>query len=393
MANNATTMNPPSGMVNLVALAGIAGLVVSLALVFMSMMDQHHASFNTTSDGIVWGLPVATYVFFVLTSTGLTFVASFGMVFGIKEFYPVAKRCVWMAFATLVAGFTALAFELGHPFRMLWAIPTSFQIVSPMNWMGVLYLAYVAFLLLKFQKINAGDWDSAASRKLGIASFIAVILAHATLGSVFGMMAMRPFWFGGMIPVYFLLTALLSGIAFAVLMTYLAYGFDRAHMPQPVKALFDGSTPTLYGSIPVIFATVLGVTLVAMTARTVTGLWSHQDGFQAFDWMVSSPWFHVEIWLGMVLPFVLMVLPGTRNAPGPQIAAAALVLLALAIGRYEFVIGGQVVPVFKGAWVDGFVEYAPSMTEWLLAVMAISLFLAIYAFGEKRLNLGAAPEK
>jgi molybdopterin-containing oxidoreductase family membrane subunit len=261
-----------------------------------------------------------------------------------------------------------------------------------MNWMGVLYLAYVAFLLLKFQKINAGDWDSGASRKLGFASFIAVILAHATLGSVFGMMAMRPFWFGGLIPVYFLLTALLSGIAFAVLMTYLAYGFDRASMPKPVQALFDGSTPTLYGSIPVIFATVLGVTLVAVTARTVTGVWSHQDGFQAFDWMVSSPWFHIEIWLGMVLPFILMLLPGTRNAPGPQIAAAALVLLALAIGRYEFVIGGQVVPVFKGAWVDGFVEYSPSGTEWMLVVLSVSLCLAIYAFGEKRLRLADAPK-
>lgn len=392
MANNASTMTPPSGLVNTVALAGIAGVVVSLALVFMNMMGQHHASFNTTSDGIVWGLPVATYVFFVLTSTGLTFVASFGMVFGIKEFYPVAKRCVWLAFATLVAGFTALAFELGHPFRMLWAIPTSFQIVSPMNWMGVLYLAYVVFLLLKFQKIHAGDWDSPASRKLGIASFIAVILAHATLGAVFGMMAMRPFWFGGMIPVYFLLTALLSGIALTVLMTYVAYGFSRDAMPPALQDLLKGTTSTLYGSMPVIFATVLGVSLVAMTARTVTGVWSHQDGFQAFDWMVSSPWFVIEM-VAMLAAFFLMVNPGTRAGAGNQIVAAALVLVGLFIGRYEFVIGGQVVPVFKGAWVPDFVEYAPSLTEWMLAVLAISLCLAIYAFGEKRLNLGAAPDK
>lgn len=392
MANNATTMTPPSGLVNTVALAGIAGVVVSLALVFMNMMDQHHASFNTTSDGIVWGLPVATYVFFVLTSTGLTFVASFGMVFGIKEFYPVAKRCVWLAFATLVAGFTALAFELGHPFRMLWAIPTSFQIVSPMNWMGVLYLAYVVFLLLKFQKINAGDWDSPASKKLGIASFIAVILAHATLGTVFGMMAMRPYWFGGMIPVYFLLTALLSGIALTVLMTYVAYGFNRDGMPPALQDLLKGTTSTLYGSIPVIFATVLGVAIVALTTRTATGLWSHQDGFQAFDWMVASPWFAIEV-IGMLVAFFLMANPGTRAGVGSQVAAAALVLVGLFIGRYEFVIGGQVVPVFKGNWVPDFVEYAPSLTEWMLVVLAISLCLAIYAFGEKKLNLGAAPDR
>ncbi|MCX7897810.1 MAG: polysulfide reductase NrfD [Rhodocyclaceae bacterium] len=392
MSNNAISLNPQTSVINALSLVGIAGTVLSLALVFMNMIDERHASFNTTSDGIVWGLPVATYVFFVLTSTGLTFVASFGMVFGIKEFLPLAKRCIWLAFATLVAGFTALAFELGHPFRMLWALPTSFQIVSPMNWMGVLYLAYVVFLLLKFQKIHAGDWDSSASKKLGIASFIAVTLAHATLGSVFGMMAMRPFWFDGLMPVYFLLTALLSGIAFAVLMTYIAYGGRREAMPEPLQNLLKGTTPTLYASMPVVFSTVLGVTLVALAARTVTGVWSHQDGFQAFDWMVSSPWFAIEA-IGMVVAFFLMVSPRTRSEVGVQLLSSALVLLGLFIGRYEFVIGGQVVPVFKGNWVLDFIEYTPSLTEWMLLVLPLSLCLAIYAVGEKKLQLGAMPER
>jgi molybdopterin-containing oxidoreductase family membrane subunit len=390
MSNTASTTAAPSGLVNTIALAGIAGAVISVVLVLMSLLGEGHASFNTTSDGVVWGLPVATYVFFVLTSTGLTFVASFGMVFGIKEFYPVAKRCVWLALATLIAGFTSLAFELGHPFRMLWAIPTSFQIVSPMNWMGVLYLTYVVFLLLKFQKINAGDWDSPASKKLGIASFIAVILAHSTLGTVFGMMAMRPFWFGGMIPVYFLLTALLSGIALTVLMSYVAYGFNRDAMPPALQDLLKGTTSTLYASMPVIFATVLGITILALTTRTATGLWSHQDGFQAFDWMVASPWFAIEV-IGMLVAFFLMANPGTRAGVGSQVVAAVLVLVGLFIGRYEFVVGGQVVPVFKGAWVDGFVQYAPSLTEWMLLVLSISLCLAIYAFGEKKLRLTDAP--
>jgi molybdopterin-containing oxidoreductase family membrane subunit len=390
MSNTASTTAAPSGLVNTIALAGIAGAVISVVLVLMSLLGEGHASFNTTSDGVVWGLPVATYVFFVLTSTGLTFVASFGMVFGIKEFYPVAKRCVWLALATLIAGFTSLAFELGHPFRMLWAIPTSFQIVSPMNWMGVLYLTYVVFLLLKFQKINAGDWDSPASKKLGIASFIAVILAHSMLGMVFGMMAMRPFWFGGMIPVYFLLTALLSGIALTVLMSYVAYGFNRDAMPPALQDLLKGTTSTLYASMPVIFATVLGITILALTTRTATGLWSHQDGFQAFDWMVASPWFAIEV-IGMLVAFFLMANPGTRAGVGSQVVAAVLVLVGLFIGRYEFVVGGQVVPVFKGAWVDGFVQYAPSLTEWMLLVLSISLCLAIYAFGEKKLRLTDAP--
>lgn len=390
MSDNASTMATPSGLVNTVALAGLAGAAISFVLVFMNMLGQGHASFNTTSDGIVWGLPVSTYLFFVVMSTGLTFVAAFGMVFGIREFYPVAKRCVWLALATLIAGFTALAFELGHPFRMLWALPTSFQIVSPMNWMGVLYGAELVFIVWKLQKLEAGDWDSAASKKLGMASFVAAILAVAMLGSVFGMMAMRPYWFGGMIPMYFLLSALLCGVALTVLMSYVAYGFERNNMPQPLQDLLKGTTSTLYASIPVVFGTLVGITLVALTLRTATGLWSHQDGFQAFDWMVASPWFALEA-IALLAAFILMLSPGMRAGQGAQIGAALLVLVAMFIDRYLFVVGGQVVPVFKGAWISDFIEYTPSLTEWLIVVLAVSLCLAIYAFGEKKLRLAETP--
>ena len=381
-----TTSTQSQGMLDKVFMVALAGLVISLAMGFWGLFSAGHGSFNTTSDGIVWGLPVAVYVYFALTSTGLTLVASLAMVFGFREFYPIAKRCVWLSLAVIVAGFASLAFEMGRPFLMLWAIPANLQLQSPLVWMGMFYLAFMVIGVLKFKTINEGDWDSAGSRRLGIGAMVAEVLAALTLGAAFGMMAMRPFWFGGMIPLYFLLTAFLSGITFAVLFTYLVHGFEREAMPENVKALLDGP-------VPVLFAATLGIYILALGARTITGLWSHQDGFQAFNWMVSSPLFHVELWLGLVLPFVLLANPGTRSQPKMQIAAAALVALALTIGRYEFVIGGQVVPMMKGSWMGDFVPYVPSLTEWMMALLAVSLTLTIYILGEKRLNLAAAPEK
>jgi Ni/Fe-hydrogenase subunit HybB-like protein len=351
--------------------AGVFVLAVSLALVLYKLMGEGHAAFNTTNDGMMWGLPVAVYVFFVLTSTGLTFVASMAMVFGLKDFYPIAKRCVWLAVATLIAGFTALGFEIGHPFRMLWAIPTSFQIRSPLNWMGVFYAVYLAFLLLKFRKMHADDWDSAASRNLGIASFLAVVVAHGTLGLAFGMMAMRPFWYGGLIPVYFLATALLSGLAFAL------------PAPEPVRKL-------LAGALPKVFAFALGVVLLFTLARTITGLWSNADGLEAFHWMVGAPWFWIEM-VALVAAFVMMLSPGMRGGAGTQMLASVLVIVALFIGRYEYVVGGQVVPLFKGSWAPDFIAYTPSLTEWMLALLAVGVTLTLYAAGDRALNLSGQP--
>jgi molybdopterin-containing oxidoreductase family membrane subunit len=358
-------------------LAGIAGLVVSLALGFTNLLSDGHSAFNTGSNGITWGLPVVSYVFFVLISTGLTFVASLAMVFGFKEFYPIAKRCIWVAVVTLIAGFVSLALELGHPFRLLWAVPLSFQYLSPLNWMGLFYGAYLVFLLLKFHKVLSGDWNSSASRTLGIVSFVTVILAHGMLGGVFGAMAMRPMWYGGMVPLYFLLTAAVSGAAFAVLITYLTYGSEN-NMPEKVRKL-------MRGAMPKVFAASLGVVLIAVISRTIIGLWSNADGLQAWDHVIASPWYWIEIAL-MVGAFA-MLLKGS-----PAFIPSIMVIVSLFIGRYEFVISGQVVPLFKGSWVPDLISYTPSLTEWMIVLLSFSIVFAGWALGEKTLNLGATPQ-
>ncbi len=379
-----TTHAQATAPFNLVVLgASVAGLVVSVGIALFMLNAQGHAAFNTNNDGVSWGLPIATYVFFVLTSTGLTFVASLAMVFNLKGFYPVVKRIVWLAVAALLGGFACLAFDLGHPFRMLWAIPLSFQVTSPMNWMGVFYSLYLLLLLLKFQRMNANDWDSGSSRKLGIAALVAVILAHGNLGAIFGMLAMRPIWYSAQSPLYFLATAFLSGAVAAVLITYLAHGFKQENMSEGVRELMKGAMPN-------VVAASLGVVILFVAARIYTGLWSNADGLEVFDAQLRSVWFWLEL-IALVGSFFVLLNRRLRSQGNVQILTAAAVLVALFIGRYEFVIGGQVVPLFKGSWVPGLIEYTPSLTEWLLVVLSLSVTLLIYAVGEKMFNLGGSP--
>lgn len=383
--SNAQAMSAPTsgGMSNLLLGLGVVGLVVGL-FGASALFGEGHSSFNTDSGGVFWGLPVSTYVFFVLTSTGLTFVASMAMVFGLKDFYPIAKRCIWLALATLVAGFVALGLEIGNPLRMIWAMPTGMQTDSPMFWMGLWYTLYMVFLLIKFALVQKGDWDSGFSKSIGIASFVSVVIAHGTLGMVFGMMAMRPFWYGGMVPVYFLITAALSGLAFAVLFINLAHGMNQNSMSEGVRKVM-----TRY--MPGIFALALGVVILFTFARTITGLWTNQAEVSlVMSELTSSALFQFELWVGMVLPFVLL-LTGMRSQAGVQVLAAALVIIALFIGRYEYVVGGQMVPLFKGAWYPDLVSYSPSASEIGIVVLASGLCLLVYALGDKLFNLSNSP--
>jgi molybdopterin-containing oxidoreductase family membrane subunit len=369
---------------NLRLIVGIAGLVAG-AFAVLGLLSGGHATFNTSSL-LTWGLPVSTYVFFVLTSTGLTFVASLAMVFGMKDFYPIAKRCVWGAVVTLIIGFISLGLEIGNPLRMLWVIPTNMAVTSPMWWMGLFYLTYAVLLIWKFRLINHGDWDSSQSKIIGIASFVAVIFAHATLGSVFGMMSMRPFWYGPMVPVYFLITAFLSGLAFIMLFINLDYGVNQSNMSE-------GAARAMSRQLPAIFGVVLGLVIVFTLAKTMTGLWSNvPENKIVTQHIASSFMFQFELWLGMVVPFLMMLSPA-RHAARTQVIAGGLVIVALFIGRYEYVVGGQLIPMFKGAWFDDLTPYSPSLTEIGIVVLAVSVGILLYAFGDKKLNLSDAPRR
>lgn len=361
-----------------------AGLVITGAVALGFLLLKGHSAFNSSSM-LPWGLPISTYLFLVLTATGLTFVSSFSVVFGFTEFYPVAKRCAWLSIAALIGGFTSLGLEIGHPIRMLWTLPTGLQYVSPMFWMGIFYTLYLVFVMLKFQRIHAGDWHSPTSRLLGITAFVTVVVAHSTLGLVFGMMTMRPLWYDGMISVYFLFMSALSGAALTVFFTYFAYGFKRENMPKDLRTLASEA------ALPKIFATLLGLGILMVVDRTITGLWSNLDGFQVYHDMLRSPLWHFAFWIGLVLPFIAMMTPSLQLQPKWQVASAVLGSVAMFIIFYHYVVGGQRVPVFKGAWAPDLIAYTPSLAEWAISLTGLFLMFTIYAVGEKFLHLDAAP--
>ncbi len=375
-----TTQTQTAGPVNAVMLAGGAALVVSLGMALANLMGSGHASFNTASNGVTWGLLVVTYVFFSMASTGLAMVAALAAMFDARQFAPLIKRCTFLSIITLVAAFSSLALEMGNPLRMIWAVPLNFQPGSALVWMGIFYAVCLAILVLKFSKMHKGDWSGEGLTRAG---FVLEVLALGTLGSAFGLMAMRPAWYGSEVPALFLACGAVIGVAFAVLMNQLTYGMDAKAMPERVRQVMTGSLPKL-------FATTLGIYLVFLLFRTVNGLWTNADGFQMVSMMVKSPWFMLEV-IALLGAFFIMTNPAMRAVGNMQVVAAVATLVAMFIGRYEYIIGGQLVPLFKGSWVTGLIDYTPSTTEWLVTIMAFSLVFAGWAYAEKTLNLAAEP--
>lgn len=360
---------------------GVFAVGILLGLYAYSLSLTKGVSVFGADHRVPWGLLISTYVFFVLTSTGLCFITSLGHVFGVKRYELIAKRGVLLAIVTLIAGFFALAPDLGRMERLPVFFLLSPNFFSAIWWMGFWYATYLVLLIGEFWSIHNENFSQA--RIIGGGAFIAAILAHSTLGSVFGLIEPRAFWFGAWMPLYFLLTAFLSGVAAITLTTFATYKLKGEKMSPELQ------------SLTVELGKILGftafLTLLFVSWKTIVGLWSTNPAYQVAFGRAAAfmPFGMVEIIIGLLIPLLIVLNPGTRNVQGVS-TAAGLVLVALFIGRYDLVSAGQVVPSFEQLWF-GYIEHAPTFAEYLVVIGAFSLVALLYIIADVRLKLGAIP--
>jgi molybdopterin-containing oxidoreductase family membrane subunit len=371
--------NKPAS-VNQVWLASVAALVVSVAVVAMNLISQGHAAYNTTSHGpLAWGMPVVTYDYFVSFSIGMAFVAGAAIVFNVEGLYASMKRVLWIAMAALAGGILVLGLELGHPFRATYAILFNLQTSSPLFWKPILVFLYIFVLLASFAKVKASGWSPSAMKPLGYALFITGGCLAAGSAAVFGQMSMRPVWYDPMLPIFGIFESMTMGMAGIIIAIAIGHG-GIANAPEPTRKALEG----LGRHAMALFTALL---LMSVVVRAWGGVWSNLDGLQVWKQIVAGPLFWVEV-LSLAAALVMLM-----KGQGNLLTVAVLVVVATFIGRYEFVIAGQMVPLFKGSWVPGLIDYTPSLTEWMVALLGLALNFAIYTFGERQFDLTAAPGK
>ncbi|MCK4789734.1 MAG: polysulfide reductase NrfD [Desulfobacteraceae bacterium] len=363
-------------------IAIIAGLVTALKLFI-----QGHGLFNA-NDVLIWTLPLGVYIFLALASSGLTLLSALPLVFGVKEYEPLAKRMIFLAIATLCGAFVSVGLELGSVFSMIY-IMLSPNLASPIWWMGAIYSLELVILIVKFWKMHTGDWRSGFSKALGVASFLCALVAPLMIGSVFGITESRVTYFGPVMPIYCLLMAILSGLALFMLYSMIYHKVTGEQL--------SGAQATVYDDLGKIFMYVTG-TVVLFTllkfaiesSTTVPEFLVYHRFEHAFGaWRV----FHTEVILGLFLPFILMFISSVRSATGGKILTSALIFAGTLAMQMEILLAGQSRPVGpKAEQYPEFISYFPSIWEWLVFIFALAVMLLLYTLGERYLKLAEAPE-
>ena len=180
-------------------------------------------------------------------------------------------------------------------------------------------------------------------------------------------------------PVYFILTALLSGSAALIILYYLLEGKESNSPILPATAK--------------LMALFLAVTLFFQTWKLLTGLYGNIPGkAEASAALLWGPYafnfWALEIGAGLIAPLILLLAKRTRTA---MFYAAILSMTGIFFMRYNLVVAGQVVPlevIDQSPLPISYLAYSPSWVELAVVCLGFGFVGLAYLVAEKRLPLG-----
>ena len=365
---------PRNMLVAVITVGLLALFVVGLAFFFI---HGHHA-YNVTKEH-PWGLLLAVYIFFVVSSTGLCIIGSLGDVFGFKDYMLISKRAIFGSIVTILAGFAVIAVEIGHPVTMLIYNVLTPGLTSAIWWMGTLYGAYLAFMIVEFIFLLKGDMKKA--KIFGLTGLLVGLAAHSNLGSVFGFLNARPIANGVFYPTYFILTAFITGVFIAFIVMGFRY---KLQFPEKVKTMLTG--------LAKIQALLLSILIFFITWKMFTDIYGGMPNRSEVAIHILGSWtFWAEVILAMIIPLIL-ILKDMGKSHVILFWASMSGMVGIFFMRYNLVHDSQLKPLqmlktteyqLPPTWI----HYFPSVTEMMISLGGLGLCIAMYYAGTKFFNL------
>lgn len=360
--------------------------LAALTLVFLGLfvigvlfylLHGHHA-YNVTREH-PWGLLIAVYIFFVVSSTGLCIVGSLGDVFGFKDYMAISKRAIFGSIVTIVAGFAVIAFEIGHPITMMIYNVLTPGLTSAIWWMGTLYGLYLTFMIIEFVFLLKNDMKSA--KTFGLIGLLVGLAAHSNLGGVFGFLNARTISNGVFYPTYFILTAFITGVFIAYIMMGFRY---KLSFPKEIQTMLNG--------LAKIQALLISILIFFVTWKFLTDVYGGMPNRAEVAGHILGSWtFWAEVILAMLIPLTI-ILASKASAHKAIFFASLSGMIGIFFMRYNLVHDTQLKPlqemkIREYQLTPEWVHYFPSATEIMISLGGLGLCLALYYVGTKLFSL------
>ncbi|HEX19556.1 MAG TPA: polysulfide reductase [Acidiferrobacteraceae bacterium] len=319
---------------------------------------------------IPWGVLIVIYPYITGLVAGSFTVSTFYHVFGVQRFKSVARFALLTALAFMLFVPVPLLFHLGHPERALNAVLTP-HLTSAMAMFGYFAGFYIIVLMLEvwfafrediitkarstkgvarlfYRALTLGSYEISEKTRaydhkwLKALAIIGIPSAHGLhgyVGFVFGSLKSREWWASDLMPVIFLGSAIISGIAILIVLYVLVSKIRKVAIDGDC---LKGLTYMLWGFM--IF------TVVMEFLEFVNLVYKGREGIETVMQLVDGPlWFSmwiVQVGAGVLVPFAILTYMIARNTKGRNLVigltvSAVLVMISVLAMRWNVVIGGQ----------------------------------------------------
>jgi tetrathionate reductase subunit C len=283
-----------------------------------------------------FGLNIAIYFYLTGLSAGSFILSTLAYGFRMEVFKPVSKIGVVLATLLLIIAPVFLLLHLGAPERF-WHLFIYLNFASPITWGTFLLILYPLNCIIYgyFMFTNRPR----LTRIFGFIGIPLAIMVHGYTGFIVAVGKARALWNTALMPILFLVSAIVSGIALVIL-AYLAVNgiFSKAR-----KVDFS-----LVERMAKILAWVIVLDLFMVFSELIVLSVSHSDAQQILRVLIRGeffvPFVIFENILGKIIPFVILVTPKFRNIYTVTLASI-LVIVGIFFMRYVVVVGGEFLPL------------------------------------------------
>ncbi|MGD0753641.1 MAG: NrfD/PsrC family molybdoenzyme membrane anchor subunit [Bacteroidales bacterium] len=318
-----------------------------------------------------WGILIVVYPFITGLVAGAFILASLERVFKVKILKPTYQIALLTALSFLLVATMPLISHLSQPQRAYEIMITPHS-SSAMAIFGFVYLWYLAVVLLleiwfdyrhslvvwanektgimrlvyKILTLGVNDisprtlkWDRKLGYIITVVGIPSAFILHGYVGFIFGSLKANPWWSSPLIPIIFLFSAMVSGIAL-IMLVYMIVSYVR-------KKAIDLNVLDAIGKY-LFFVLILDFTLESLDQ--IHRIYEAEESFEIIKLLVSGKLyltlFVAQGLIGTIIPLITLVFlqfykHKIRLQKTMYFIVSILVLIGVYSMRWNVVIGGQ----------------------------------------------------
>lgn len=360
-----------------------------------------------------WGILVVVYPYLTGLVAGAFILASLVKVFNVKELQPVYRLSLLTALAFIIIAPLPLLLHLGHPERSYEIFLTP-NFTSAMAMFGFVYAWYLMVVLLleiwftyrrdiimwsQDEKSvmrwihktislfstdtseKSVDFDKKAVKAITIIGIPSAFLLHGYVGFIFGSIKANPWWSSVLMPIVFLFSAIVSGIALVILLYMIL-------TPLRGEKISIGCLDKM--SSYLFYAVIVDFSLELLDF--IHRLYESEESIKILSELVMNRLFIslgiIQVMLGMLLPLAIMICIKLFRFDEElrkllYFVSVILIQLGIFATRWNVVIGGQMFSKsFRGLTaykmeLTGFEGFFMTLVLLVLPFVVLSILIKV----------------